>query len=339
MGDRRRRLIVATLIVLTIVLVSTVAYFLIGGGDWSLADCFYMTLVTLSTVGFQEVLPVGDYEGARAFTMALLVVGIASVGYFLSTLTAFLIEGDLQEILGKRKMERRITKMSGHIILLGVGHTGQFTALQLRGGGHPVVLVDLNEDAIQRALSELGEEIPYLVADGSEEKTLLSAGVERARGVICAMDSDQANLYAVVSARQINPKLRIVAKASTVGAANKLQIVGADRTVAPAQLGGLRLFAEMVRPEATTFLETLLMDHGRGVRVQEVTIGESSLLAGQTLAEANLRGRVGDVLVLAHRRAGEDYFSPALPDSRLTAGATLIVMGDGEALRRMCELT
>ena len=338
MGDRGRRLAIASLLVVTLVVGSSFAYWLIGDGQWEISECFYMTLVTLSTVGFQEVLPVSEFPLARAFTMGLLVVGLVAVGYFLSTLTAFLIEGDLQEILGKRKMDRRIGKLSGHVIVLGMGRTGHFSAIQFVAGGRPVVLVDVSEDIMRHAVADLGEDTAYVVGDATEEQVLKAAGIERASGVVCAMDSDQANLYAVLSARQLNPSLRIVARASDAAAAQKLRLVGADRTVAAAEIGGIRLFAEMVRPEATSFLETLLMDHGRGVRVQELSIGEQSELEGQTLSEANLRGRVGDVLVLAHRQAGQSYFSHALPESPLSAGATIIVMGERDVLQRVSEL-
>lgn len=338
MGDRGRRIAIAALMVFVLVTVSSVVYYVLGDGDWSMMDCVYMTLVTLSTVGFREALPINDIAGAQLFTMVLLVVGIGSVAYFLSAVTAFVVEGDLQEILGKRRMERRIARLSGHTLLIGIGRTGEYSAAQFVKGGHPVVLVDRDEASIKTFLSDLDADVPYVVGDGTKEGTLREAGIERAFGVVCAMDSDQSNLYAVLTARQLGPNLRIVSRAADTAAVDKLRLVGADAVVAPAEIGGLRLFAEMVRPEATTFLETLLSDHGRGVQVQSFAVKDGSALAGMTLAEANLRGRVGDILVLAGRPVGTANYQPARADMKLDVGTMLIVMGDGESLRGIRDL-
>lgn len=330
-----RRLAAAAGLIVLLVLAAAVGYYLIGDGQWSFLDCLYMTLVTLSTVGYEEVLPVSTMPEAKAFTMILLVIGIAAVAFFLSTLTAFIVEGSLRELLGRRRMQRRIEQLSDHVIVLGVGRTGRHSATQFIRAGTPLAIVDRDEEQIQAFLSEQDADVPYVLGDGTRDATLISAGIERAKGLVCAMATDQDNLYAVLTARKLNPELRIASKTDDYAAADKFRHVGANSTVAPAELGGLRLYTELVRPEATGFLQTLLLNHGEGMVVQEVVISKGAELAGKTLAEADLRSRVGNVLVLSIQPPGASTFVTATPDIRVEPGATLIVMGDNHALNKL----
>lgn len=339
MRDRRRRLVIALGALIAIYLAGTVGFFLIGSGRWSLFDCAYMTAITLSTVGFNEVIDVSAVAGGRIFTIFLVITGVSAVLYFASNVMAFLVEGELRELLGSRKMDKKTRKLSGHYIVCGVGRTGCHTVANLVGAGHGVVMVDLNPGQVQSLIDDIGIDLPYAIGDATEEKTLQQVGIERARGIICALDSDQANLYTVVTARALNPALRIVVKAEGANAAKKFRLVGADSVVAPTALGGRRLFIETVQPNAARFLESLLLPGAMDLTVNEVLVDETSPLSGQTVAEAEIRKQVGNVLLLAIQpSADEEWEYNPRPTSRLPAGARLIAMGSPQEVDRLRTL-
>jgi voltage-gated potassium channel len=201
------------------------------------------------------------------------------------------------------------------------------------------VLVDQSEDRLRSFLERDGVKLVYIAGDASDETTLRHAGISRARGLICALDSDQANLYAVLTAREINEKLRIVSKVSGRAAAKKFKLVGADAVVAPNELGGKRLFSEMTQPAAVAFLEQLVLPDRLNLAVQEITVAVESQLAGQTLAKADLRREVGNVLVLAIKPPDqEEYEYSPKPDSRLIAGSKVMAMGAPDEIERLRKL-
>ncbi|MFH2010032.1 MAG: potassium channel protein [bacterium] len=337
--DRRRRLYFATVMMAGAFVIGIVGFYLLGGGAWSLLDCAYMTAITLSTVGYGEALPISNVPGGKVFTIILVFGGVATVLYFASTIMAFLVEGDLQALLGSKRMEKRTRKMHDHFIVCGVGRTGRHTVRQLIRAGHEVVLVDQSEARIQDFLDRDGVKLLYIAGDAADEATLQNAGIDRARGLICALDSDQANLYAVLTARERNRSLRIVSKVSGRAAAKKFKLVGADAVVAPNELGGKRLFSEMTQPAAVAFLEQLVLPDRLNLAVQEIVVSESSVLAGQTLAKADLRREVGNVLILAIKLPDQqEYEYSPKPDSRLMPGASVMAMGAPDEIDRLRTL-
>jgi voltage-gated potassium channel len=199
---------------------------------------------------------------------------------------------------------------------------------QLAQAGHEVVLVDLNETRLRDYLAVRGLDLPFVVGDASEESVLKKAGIERATGLACALDSDQANLYTVLTARELNSRVRIVAKATGSAASKKFRLVGADSVVAPTELGGTRLFVEMTQPGAAAFLESLLLPSNLELTVREIAVSDESSLAGATLVDADLRRQVGNILILAIKPIGRDEFEyNPRPTSRIEAGASLMAMG------------
>lgn len=333
MEDRVRRLFWALAGLAVITLVGTFGFYAIGRGQWSLLDCAYMTAITVTTVGYGEVVPVSTVTSAKIFTIALMFVGVAAVLYCATSVMAFVVEGDLQRLLGSKRMEKQTRKTSRHYIVCGVGRTGRQTVANLHGSGETVVLVDQDEASIRAVHDTLGVEIPFVVGDATEEAVLEQAGIGRARGIICALDSDQANLYAVVTARELNPKLRIVAKADNPSSQKKFKLVGANSVVAPTEIGGRRLFLEAVQPAAAAFLEKLLLPGQMDLTVSEIRVDASSRIAGLSLAEANFRKEVGNVLILAIQPADRtDYEYNIQPTSRLVAGSSLMAMASPREL-------
>ncbi len=339
MGDPNRRLTVATLWMVGAFVVGTLGYYLLGQGEWNLLDCAYMTAITLSTVGYREVVPVADSPSGQLFTIVLVFVGVGALLYFASTIMAFVIEGELSDLLGRKRMDKRLRQISEHVIVCGVGRTGAQAAVQLHRGGYKVVLVDREEAAIRAFLARGEMQADYVLGDATEEAVLSRAGIERAFGVIAALDTDHANLYVVLSAHRHKADLRIVSKVSDRSVGDKFRQVGADAVVSPTEIGGRRLFSEMTQPAITAFLEGLLLPKSFDLHVKELALQAGSRLVGRTLAEADLRRQVGNLLILAIKDPGEaDFRYNPQSSCVLTAGSTLIVMGAKAELEHLRTL-
>lgn len=333
------RLISAITILMATAALGSTALYHVGGGRWSFFDCFYMTVITVSTVGFGETLPgMGDVPSARAITLVLIVVGSLTLLFFLSTFTAFIIEGDLQGILQQRRMQRRIDKLRNHIIVCGAGNTGEHVIAELLDVGEAFVVVDTDEDRIRTLATDLGAELLYIVGDATDDHQLLQAGIDRAKGVIAALHSDKDNLFVVVSAKALTDvedregPMRIVTKAVDITARDKLIRAGASAIVSPNEIGGLRLVSEMIRPTAVEFLDRLLRAD-RKLRIEDVLIPDSSNLVGETLARASIR-ETGALVIAVRQPSGTIAYNPE-GDLRLEANSSLIVIAHTEDVARL----
>ncbi len=316
-------------------LVGGVGYSVIGGGRWSLAECFYMTIVTLSTVGFSETLPGMDQStAARAWTVLLILLGSGTLLYFASTLTAFLVEGDLQGALRRQRMTRLLDSVHDHIIVCGAGATGSHVVSELLATHTPFVVVDKDPERLERLADEAGPTFLFVRGDAADDHTLEEAGIRRASGLVAALTEDRDNVFVCVTARALNESLRIVAKGVNQENVQKLRRAGADEVVAPAFIGGLRLASVMLRPTVVSFLDTMIRDRNFPRRIEEITVPATSSLVGSTLGATNFR-QVSDALVIAVRDdAGEHHYNPG-PDTVLEAGSTLIVMVRTDHLQQL----
>ena len=311
--------------------VGAVGYYLIGRRAWSFADCAYMALITLSTVGFGETLAGMDQvPGARAWTGALILLGSGTLLYFASTLTALIVEGDLQGAIRRRTMGRRLEKRRDHVIVCGVGSTGSHVVEELVASRIPMVVIDQELSRIERAVAEHGPEaMVYVHGDATLDHVLEEAGIHRAMGLIAALPEDRDNLFITVTARALSEGVRIVAKAVEHENITKLTRAGADRVVAPTVIGAVRMASELVRPSVVHFLDAMIRDRDQARRIEEVLITADSPVAGQTLATANLR-EVVDALVIAIRYLdGSHEYNPA-GETHLRAGMVLIVLVPAE---------
>ncbi len=332
-GDPRRnvysRLTTAAFFLGCVVVLGALAYFHIGHGRWSLFDCFYMTVITLSTVGFGETLSgMNEVPEARAVTLVLIVIGSGTLLYFLSNLTALVVEGDLQGILRARRMQKKIDELEKHIVVCGAGNTGEHVISELIEAGVEFVVIDQDEERIRVLSEDLGAEILHVMGDATDDHSLERAGVERAKGVIAALHTDKDNLFVVISVRHLNPKARIVAKAIDASTTPKLRRAGAHAIVSPNAIGGLRLVSEMIRPQAVDFLDRLLREDTK-LRIEDVAITADSNLVGHTLAECKIRET--GALVLAIRKGANYVYNPG-PDIVLEAGTHLIVIAPSTSI-------
>jgi len=324
------RLLSAAGVLAAVVLIGATAYYALGEGRWSWFDCFYMTIITLSTVGFAETLEgMNDMPHARGVTVTLIILGSGTLLYFISSLTALIVEGDLQGILRRRSMQRAIGTLSQHVIVCGVGTTGRHIATELAAVGIPFVVVDSNRGVLEELNSEFEEELLYVVGDATDDHVLELAGVERARGVISALNDDKANLFVTISARALNPTARIVAKSIEPSTERKLKRAGADAVVAPNYIGGVRLFSEMVSPKTVAFLDRIVQfGSGISVGIEAIDVPESSPLVGKRLAETDLR-EAGALVVAVHRADGDYVYNPG-SEHLLEAGDSLIVLAESD---------
>lgn len=330
-----RRLRTATFFFVLVVLMGSVGYYLIGRGHWTLFDCFYMTLITLSTVGYGEVLlGMEKLVEARILTASLIVLGSGTLVYFVSTITAFIVEGDLQGILRRRSMARDIDKISGHAIVCGVGSTGRHVVNELLASGHPCVIVDLNQAAIEELESENRRTIPHVIGSAIDDHVLQRAGIERAAIVVAALTDDKENLFVTITARAFNPTARIVAKCVEPTTEPKLLRAGATNVVSPNYIGGMRMASEVLRPSAVAFLDRMLRDQGdKKMRIEELVVAPGRAVEGRALADTSIRNQ--GALVLAVRTAsGEFIYNP--PGSlRIEAGMALIILASIDDVKKL----
>lgn len=305
----------------------TLGYWAFG---FSLLDAAYQTITTVTTVGFRELRPFGTAE--KWFTMALIVVGVSTVLYTFTLAVQTVVEGQLREFVGRRRMDRELSKMSGHTVVCGWGRVGQAVAADLERSGHQVVVVDVDAKRVEDA------HVPVVVGDATLDSTLVAAGIERAAALVAALEGDAENLFVTLSGRSINPDLFIVARARQDESIPKLTHAGADRVVNPQELGAARMASFVARPHVAEFVDVIMHERSLEFRMQEFDVPESSSLAGKTLREANLREATG-ALVLALRSPAGVFTTNPTGDTPIGARHVIIAVGTGEDLQRLDELT
>lgn len=322
------RLLPAAAFLFAVVVIAASAYYSVGAGRWSWFDCFYMTIITLSTVGFAETLEgMNEIPEARAVTLTLIILGSGTLLYFISSLTALIVEGDLQGVLRRRRMQRSVDKLRDHVIVCGIGTTGRHIATELSAVGVPFVVIDTDRARLEELSQEFEDALLYVHGDATDDHVLGLAGIEHARGVISALNDDKDNLFVTISARALNPVARIVAKSIESSTEAKLRRAGADAVVAPNYIGGVRLFSEMVSPKTVDFLDRIVQ-YGSGISVgiEAIDIPDASPLVGKRLAETSIR-KAGALVVAVHRPDGEYVYNPG-SEHLLEAGDSLIVLAE-----------
>lgn len=333
MREIARRFYVATTLLVLLVCAGTAVLHAIGRGRWTWFQSLFHTVITLSTVGYGELPGMEHDTLARAFSIVLIVLGAGSMVYFASVITALLVEGELRELFRRNRMRKGIESMEGHVIVCGVGRTGQHVLRELRVTHTPFLVIDNDAEKMARLRDEMPD-LAYLVGDATEDEVLLSAGIAKARGVVAALTDDKENLYVTLTARSLNPSLRIVAKAVEASAEAKLRKAGADKVVSTNMIGGLRLVSEMIRPNVTEFLDIMLRDPEHVLRIEEAPVTEGNPLAGKTLGEASIR-KICDVLIVAVRNKDGRYkFNPGA-EHPLQPGSTLIVLGERSEIAKL----
>ena len=325
-----RNLLFSFAALLLVMLIGTVGYRILGGPHYSWLDCFYMTFITIATIGYGEIVDVTGYEYGRLFTVFIGIAGIGMMGYVLSTITAFMLESDLNGTRRRKKMLQRIAQLKNHYIVCGVGLVGTNVAHELSTTGRTCVIIDSDMETMQRYLDNHPGQL-YLLGDATDNDLLLAAGVMRARGVFAVAHDDSQNLVISLSAKQLNSNLRVVARCHDMKNADKTRRAGADEIVSPDFTGGLRIVSAMVRPHVVSFLDDMLKSE-ESVRMEEIIIPE-------TLSEKPLtvlyHGNK-DCLVLAIRNSARGWlFNP--PAQYVVQGGDVLMVMTGPAGRVRLE--
>jgi voltage-gated potassium channel len=330
--ELRIRLFGALAFLLSVTAVGTLGFKVIDpSAGWIRA--FFMTAITLTTVGYGEEIPV-DTDGARIFTAVLILVGMGGVLYFVSASTAFILEGQLGHVFRRRRMERKLAGLRNHLIVCGSGQTAFYAAAELASVQRPVVLIVADEDGGVRARAEL-ENVPIIVGDATDDHVLISAGIEHAAGVVACSGSDNENVVTTLTARHINPSVRIVSRVQDVDNESKIRKVGADAVVSPQFTGGLRMASELVRPTVVTFLDTMLRDEELNLRIEEIDVPEGSPSVGKPLSEIGLEKAPRALLVATRGPDGQWEYNPER-SAVVRAGTVLIFLGSPGDVRTLC---
>ena len=336
-----RRLAMGLALLVIVVVGGGIGYYLIGRGAWRFGDCVYMTVITVTTVGYGEVLSDMDrVPYARAFTMVLLVFGTGSIVYFASTVTAFIIEGDLKNVLFASRLKKRMKRMKDHVVVCGAGSTGRNVIEELLTTGVPVVAIDIRESELR----EIAEKFPkaeysYIVGDATDDDVMAGAGLERARGLVAALSSDKDNLYLTVSGRQLSPAVRIVARCAELSHVEQIRKSGADAVVSPNFIGGMRLVSELLRPAVVRFLDDMLRDRRAAYRIEEIRLGDGTVGLGATLREARVRERFGMTVLAVRASDNQSWVYNPDANEKLAPGMTLVVLGSAEQVAELRRAT
>ena len=314
------------ILLLLVMAIGTAGYHYIEHWPWF--DGFYMVVTTLTTIGYQEVHPLS--HAGRVFNVFIILSGVSLLLLGVGLLSQALLEFELQSFFGRRRMEREIGRLDQHYIICGMGRVGRSVARELARRPVPFVIVESAESKRQRYASE---NWLVIAGDATLEQTLREAQIERGRGLIAATTTDATNLYIVLTARGLNPNLKIIARASEDGAEKHLLTAGADSVVSPYLFAGQRIAQSLLRPNVVSFLDTATTHLGMDLEIGEIHIAPDSEFAGKTLESSRIRQERG-VIVLAIKRQQGMRFNPA-PDERIEPHDCLIAMGEPAQLRQL----
>jgi len=326
----RRKALIAFGLLALVLAGGTLAYKSIGGERATWLDSLYMVVITIATIGYGEIVDLSASPGGRVFTMFLSFAGIGIMTYIMMSLTAFVVEGELNEAFRRRKMDKQIERLSDHYIVCGADGVGTHVARELAATQRPFLVVDTDREKIERFVG--GAEGPaYIIGDATDNETLRKAGIERARGLFAVTGDDNLNMVISLSARQLNPQVRIVARCEEPRNAEKMQRAGADSTVSPTRIGGLRMASEMLRPAVVSFLDVMLRREDEALRIEELPV--PAPLAGRPLATLELQRFRALLLIAVRTGQGWAYNPPR--DYVMQAGDTLVFMGSPEERRQL----
>lgn len=317
------RFAIAGVLLVGIVIAGTIGYRVLGGAENSLLDCLYMTVITISTIGYGEIIDLSANPAGRVFTIFIALSGIGVLFYVLSNFTAFFVEGEISESFRRKKMEKNIGKLTDHYIVCGVGRVGRHIVHELDSTKRPYVIIEPHRETIEGLLDLLDNPL-YVEGAATDDHTLKKAGIERALGLFAVAGDDNLNLVIALTARGLNPKIKIVARCTLLDNIEKMKKAGADSVISPNFIGGLRMASEMIRPHVVSFLDTMLRDKDKNLRVEEITVPEK--FVGKQVSELNLK-QLKQTLLLAIKTSIEgDWIHAPSDDYLLKEKDTLIFM-------------
>jgi voltage-gated potassium channel len=322
-----RRLVVTFLALAINLTIGTVGFSVIE--HYPLFDAFYMALITMTTVGYSEIHPLS--HAGRIFNSFLIFFGVGVMFMAIGAMTQTIIELEFGDALGKRRNKRMIDKLKDHFIICGFGRVGRGAAAELKRAGVPFVVVDIDPDRSERAMMA---GMLAANADSTRDDTLRLVGIERARGLVAALSTDADNLFVLLSAKGINPRLYVAARAAEEGAEDKMRRAGADAVFAPYAITGHRLAQSLLRPHVVQFLDFTTKEIGADITLEQVRVSKSSGIGGKSIQELRIGSQVGVIVMAIRRYDGTMIFNPPA-ETAISGGDFLIVMGRQENLRTL----
>lgn len=322
-----KKLLLPILMFLVLIVSGILGYMSIEG--WDLLDSLYMTIITLSTVGYGEVREIGP--GGRIFTVFLIVFGLFIITYLVGLVAETLVAAEIRAVLGRRKMGKRIKSLKDHYIVCGYGRIGRIICNGLNSKSIPLIVIERDE-RVHEQLEE--DNILYLDRDATDEETLTEAGIEMAKGLVSVVSSDAENVYICLTARGLNPRLYVLSRAENEISERKLLRAGADKVVLPYMLGGRRMVQAIIRPTVSDFLESAVHDKSFELDIEEIAAGEDSPLVDQTLVDSGIRQDM-DIIIIGIKQEDDTMIFNPSSKSKINRGDTLIAMGRNKDLEKL----
>ena len=320
-----RKFILAGMALATILVIGTIGYWFIGEKQYSFLDSFYMTIITISTIGYGEIIHLSGNPTGRVFTIFIALSGIGILFYIITNFTAFVVEGELKDSFWRKKMEKMAKNFKDHYIVCGIGIVGVHIVNELYATKRPYVVVDISRNNIEKLSETLRAEV-FIEDDATDNNALLKAGIEKAKGLFAVTGDDNQNLVICLTAKQLNPDVRVVAECNEIKNNQKMMKAGADSVVSPSFIGGLRMASEMIRPTVVSFLDMMLRDKDKNLRIEEILVPDS--FVGKRVSALNLK-EFPSVLLLAIRTKDDLIYNPS-KDYIIQHENTLIFMGTPE---------
>ncbi len=316
----RKKLILSLILFIVVLLSGTSGYYFIEG--WEVFDSLYMTVITLSTVGFHEIEPLSRM--GKAFTIGLIFFSLGVVAFAVNYGLKAIFEGEIQDVFGRRKLKKTLESIQNHYIVCGYGRMGKVICTELKQKGIPFVIVEKEHPEL-----DVDDDAIIIYGDATRDDLLRNVGIKKAKGLISVLDSDAQNLYVVLSARGLNKNLFIVARANEEGADYKLTRAGADKVVSPYHIGGIRIAHTILKPTVVDFLELTAKSGNMEIQIEEVVVEEASALAGKTIKDADIRAKNWVVIVALKKDKGKILFNPRA-HTLIEAGDKVAVIGEPE---------
>jgi voltage-gated potassium channel len=319
----RHFLIIVALLAFTIA-AGTIGFEVIEG--WGFMDALYMTVITIATVGYQEIRPLGD--AGRVFNMILIFFGLGTTTYVAASVVRFMVEGRIRAIMGRRRLDRRIDRLKGHYIICGYGRIGRILCQTLQRKPLDLVAIEKSPDLIP-VMEQDG--VLFVHGEATSEEALQRAGIARARGLVAVLGNDIDNVFLVLTARQLAPQLMIIARSSREESKNKLRAAGANIVESPYEMGAFRLAQRIIRPAVTSFLESAFSDARKDIQMEELVVSQDSPLAHLSLKDSGIRQKYNLIIIAIKSTEGAMLFNPSY-ETPIRPGDTVIAVGEVDNL-------
>lgn len=325
--SQSRNILIAVTILIFVIAFGTSGYMLIE--KWDFSDAIYMTVITLTTVGYGEVRPLG--ASGRIFTICLLIMGVGFVFYMFGTITQIMVEGQFRKLLGRRKLGKQLAALKDHYIICGYGRIGQIISREIAKKPLPLVIIENSPDLI-KTIEEQGH--LFIEGDATREDVLLKANIQKAKGLVATVSSDADNVYIILTARGLNPGLYIMARVVDEKAERNLLQAGANRVISPYHIGARKMAQVILRPAVTDFIEVAVHRGGMELQIEEIPVRTPSRVTEVPLKESGIRQELGLIIIGIQRASGEMLYNPP-PDAMIQVGDTLIAMGAPKNLNKL----